>query len=166
MSYSNFELLKNIKILISDVDGVLTDGGLYYSATGISFKRFNVKDGMAVKLLREANIKCGIISSDKSEIIKARAEALKMDYVLTCIWDKKEAAENICNELGLTLSNVAFIGDDVNDIPLLQTAGFSACPSDAMITVKNIAKFVSDLPGGNGVFRQVAEMILMAEKQK
>ena len=155
-------LFKHIKILISDVDGVLTDGGLYYSAAGVSFKRFNVKDGMAVKLLREANIKCGVISSDKSEIVKVRAEALKMDYVFIGVWDKKEAAENICNELGLTLNNLAFIGDDVNDIPLLQAAGFSACPSDAVSDVKKITNYVSGISGGNGVFREVAEMILNA----
>lgn len=162
MKYSNFDntVLKSIKILISDVDGVLTDGGLYYSSSGISLKRFNVKDGMAVKLLHEVNIKSGIISSDKSTIIKARAATIKMDHVLIGEWNKKEAAEKICNELGLTLKNLAFIGDDVNDIPLLQAAGFSACPSDAAANVKDVVHFVSDVPGGSGVFRQIAEMII------
>jgi len=162
MKYSDFDntVLKSIKILISDVDGVLTDGGLYYSASGILLKRFNVKDGMAIKLLHEADIKSGIISSDKSTIIKARAETLNMDYVLIGEWNKKEAAEKICSELGITLKNLAFIGDDVNDIPLLQEAGFSACPSDAVTSVKEAVHFVSDISGGNGVFRQIAEMIL------
>jgi len=164
-SKSKYESLKNIKILLCDVDGVLTDGGLYYSSSGVLFKKFNVKDGMAVKLLHNSDIKCGVISSDKSDIIKARAEVIKMDYVLTGEWNKKEAAQNICSKLDLTLNNLAFIGDDVNDIPLLQAAGFSACPKDAVENVKDVVDFISEIKGGSGIFRQITEMILSTELQ-
>jgi len=154
--------LGNIELILSDVDGVLTDGGLYYSTEGVALKRFNVKDGMAVYILREAGIKCGVISSDKSEILKTRAERLKMDFASIGVWDKKSEAEKICNELKITLDKVAFIGDDLNDIPLLEAAGFSVAPSDAVKEVKEKVDFVSEIPGGHGVFRQVADMILEA----
>jgi len=156
------ENLKNIKVILSDVDGVLTDGGLYYSTDGVAFKRFNVKDGMAVYLLKEAGIKCGVISSDKSEIIKTRAKRLKMDFALTGVWEKKTEAKKICDELNISLKQVAFVGDDLNDIPLLEAVGFSVCPSDAASEVKEKVDFVSDIPGGYGVFRQVADMVLKA----
>ena len=157
--------LRDVKIIFSDVDGVLTDGGLYYSTEGVAFKRFNVKDGMAVNLLKEAGIKCGVISSDKSNIIKTRAERLKMDFVSTGVWEKKSEAERICSELNISLDQAAFIGDDLNDVPLLEAVGFSACPSDAVEEVKKRVDFVSGISGGNGVFREVADMILSALKE-
>jgi YrbI family 3-deoxy-D-manno-octulosonate 8-phosphate phosphatase len=158
-----FEQLSKIKLLLTDVDGVLTDGGLYYSNEGIIFKKFNVKDGMAVYLLKKAGIKCGVISSDKSDIIKKRAERLKMDFAITGVWEKKTEAENLCRKLEITLNEVAFIGDDINDIPLLETVGFSICPADAVEPVRNIVDSVSHIPGGYGVFRQIADMILNAQ---
>ncbi len=157
--------LRDVKIIFSDVDGVLTDGGLYYSTEGVAFKRFNVKDGMAVTLLKEAGIKCGVISSDKSNIIKTRAERLKMDFASTGVWEKKSEAERICSELNISLDQAAFIGDDLNDVPLLEAVGFSACPSDAVEEVKKKVDFVSGISGGNGVFREVADMILSALKE-
>ncbi|NOX17253.1 MAG: HAD-IIIA family hydrolase [Chlorobi bacterium] len=153
-----------IELILSDVDGVLTDGGLYYSTEGVAFKRFNVKDGMAVYMLREAGIKCGVISSDKSEIVKTRAERLKMDFASIGVWEKKAEAERICSELNITLEQVAFIGDDLNDVPLLETVGFSVCPADAVNKAKEKVDFVSDIPGGHGVFRQVADMIIASRQ--
>ena len=155
--------LKNIKILFTDVDGVLTDGGLYYTENGLTFKKFNVKDGMAVKLLREHDIKCGIISSDTSKIITTRAERLSMDFALVGVWEKKIKAEEICVNLGFTLENAAFIGDDVNDLELLSSAGFSASPFDAICEVKSIVDYISPLPGGRGVFREIADLIIKAK---
>ena len=155
--------LSRIKLLLTDVEGVLTDGGLYYTDGGLDFKKFNGKDGMAVKLLRETGLLCGVISSDKSDIIKTRAERLKMDFALTGVWEKKAKAEELCAELGISLENCAFIGDDVNDIELIAASGFSACPADAVRAVQDSVDYVSTLPGGNGVFREIADMILKSK---
>lgn len=152
--------LKKIKIVFTDVDGVLTDGGLYYTEEGMAFKKFNVKDGMAVRIFREAGIKCGIISTDTSKIITTRAERLKMDFAIIGEWDKKGKASELCNSLGLTLQEAAFIGDDINDIELLKSVGFSACPADAIDEIKELVDFVSKKNGGTGVFRQIADMIV------
>lgn len=159
-----YEELKKIKIIFSDVDGVLTDGGLYFTEEGLTFKKFNVKDGMAVNLLKEAKIYCGIISTDKSKIIKTRAERLKMDFSVVGEWDKKSKAEEICSSYGLKLTEAAFIGDDVNDIELLKTVGFAACPSNAVKKVKDVVKFISSKKGGEGVFREIADLILSVKE--
>lgn len=159
-----FEILRDIRIIFSDVDGVLTDGGLYYTEEGLTFKKFNVKDGMAVNLLREAKIYCGIISTDKSKIIQTRAERIKMDFAVIGEWDKKSKAEEICAGYGLNLSQAVFIGDDVNDIELLRSVGFSTCPNDAVKKVKETVNYVSSKNGGEGIFREIADLVLQAKE--
>lgn len=159
-----FDQLVKIKIIFSDVDGVLTDGGLFYTEDGLTFKKFNVKDGMAVNLLREAKIYCGVISTDKSKIIKTRAERLKMDFAVIGEWDKKSKAKEICAGYGLDLSQAAFIGDDVNDIELLKSVGFSACPNDAVKKVKETVNYVSSKNGGDGIFREITDLVLLAKE--
>lgn len=159
-----FSKLVKIKIIFSDVDGVLTDGGLYYTEDGLTLKKFNVKDGMAVNLLKEAKIYCGIISTDKSKIIKTRAERLKMDFAVIGELDKKSKAEEICAGFGLDLSQAVFIGDDVNDIGLLKSVGFSACPNDAVRKVKETVNFVSSKNGGDGILREIADLVLQAKE--
>lgn len=156
------EKLKKIKLIITDVDGVLTDGGLYYTEEGMVMKRFNVKDGMATHLLHQKEIKCGIISTDKSSIITKRAERLKLDFVFTEIWDKKSKMLELCDEFNITPENVAFIGDDVNDLDIIKSVGFSASPKDAVDQVLQIVDYVCTKFGGHGAFREFADLIISA----
>jgi len=155
--------LKKIKLIITDVDGVLTDGGLYYTEEGMVMKRFNVKDGMATHFLREKGIKCGIISTDKSSIITKRAERLKLDFAFIEIWDKKAKMLEICSEFNIEPSNVAFIGDDVNDIDIIKSVGFSASPRDAVDKIISIVDYVCTKNGGQGAFREFADLILSVQ---
>lgn len=156
----NKEILKNIKIVISDVDGVLTDGGLYYSGEGMVIKKFNVKDGMGVVRLKKAGYYTGIISTDDSDIIKTRAAKLKMDFAITGTWEKKAEMLKLCEKYECTMENVAFIGDDVNDIDIIKSVGFSAAPADAMPEILEIVDHICEKDGGNAVFREFAELIM------
>lgn len=153
-----------IRLLLTDVDGVLTDGGMYYTEDGLTMKKFNVKDGMGVILLREVAIKIGIVTADKSEIAVKRAEVLKFDFIHYGVMNKKEIVENILSENNWKPENVAFIGDDVNDIEVLKFAGLSFCPKDAVDEVKSISDFIVPIKGGKGVFRFVADELIKVQK--
>ena len=155
--------LKNIKIIATDVDGVLTDGGLYYTSEGLIMKKFNVKDGMGTRLLREQGIKNAIITTDTSDLIKIRAERMKTDYLFLGVWDKENKLKEICEAENISLEHTAFIGDDVNDIGIIKAAGFSACPADAVDDIKNIVDIVLTKKGGEGAFREFADLILTAQ---
>lgn len=155
---------KNIKLFLSDVDGVLTDCGMYYSEKGDELKKFNTRDGMGFQLLREAGIKTGIITSENTKIVEARAQKLKIDYLFQGKRDggKLAAAEKICREEGLTLDQVAYIGDDINCIELLRSVGLAACPADASHKVKEIPGIISlEAKGGEGAVREFAEFLLL-----
>lgn len=152
--------IQNVKLVVTDVDGVLTDGGLYYTSEGLKMKKFNVKDGMGVVLLRKNEIKCGIISTDTSDIIKKRAERLKMDFAEVGIWDKDEKLLELCDQFNIETENVAFIGDDVNDIGIIQKVGVSFAPDDALLEIKEIVDVVLSKKGGEGVFREMVQLIL------
>lgn len=153
-----------IKLILSDVDGVLTDGGLYYTQEGLVMKKFNVKDGMGVRILQAAGIKSGIISTDTSQLMVTRAERLNMDYCFVGIRDKKSKAEEICKEEGIELENVIFIGDDINDIEVMKSVGIGACPNDAASDVLSVADYICKKDGGDGVFRELAEMVINSLK--
>lgn len=157
--------LSKIKIVITDVDGVLTDGGLYYTSDGLVMKKFNVKDGMGMKLLRDAGIKNGIITTDTSELIRIRGERLKVDYIYLGVWDKENKLLEICKNENLLPENTAFIGDDVNDIGIIKAAGFSACPSDAVPQIKEIVDLVLPTKGGQGAFREFADLVLKVQSE-
>lgn len=161
----NLEKLKKIKIVVSDVDGVLTDGGLYYSADGMIIKKFNVKDGMGVVRLKKAGFITGIISTDNSDIIKSRAERLKMDFAVTGTWEKCQEMEKICEKYDCDMENVAFIGDDVNDIEIIQNVGFSAAPADSMPEILNIVDYKCSNKGGKAAFREFAELIIRNQQE-
>ncbi len=152
--------IKKIKLVISDVDGVLTDGGVYYSNEGLVTKKFNVKDGMGVFLLREAGIKNAIITTATSELMNKRAEALKMEYYYSGVWDKENKLKEICELENILPENIAFIGDDVNDLSIIKEAGFTTCPVDAVNKVKESVDIVLTTKGGEGVFREFAELIM------
>ena len=160
------ERLKKIKLLITDVDGVLTDNGLYYTEEGLVLKKFNVKDGMGVVRLRQSGIKTAIISTDESKIIKKRAERLKMDFVYTGTWDKDIKMKEICEIMNISTEETAFIGDDVNDIGIINAAGITACPADAMPEIKSLVDIVFEKKGGEGVFRVVLKVTDMDKAVK
>lgn len=154
---------KPIKLVLTDVDGILTDGGMYYSENGDELKKFNTRDGMGFQLLREAGIKTGIITSETTEIVARRAKKLKADFLIQGKRDggKLAAAQEICDQLGFTLAEAAYIGDDVNCKDLLEHVGFPACSADAMPEVKKIPGIhVLASMGGNGVFREMVEFIM------
>jgi len=154
---------KKIKLFLTDVDGVLTDGGMYYSETGDELKKFNTRDGMALELLRNTGIKTGIITSENTKIVENRAEKLKVDYLYQ---GKREggklfAAKEICEKEGITLDEVAYIGDDVNCFELLSNVGIPACPIDAMLDVKKIPNIkIMTKKGGEGVLREFVDTLL------
>lgn len=154
---------QKVKLFLSDIDGVLTDGGMYYSESGDELKKFNTRDGMAFELLRNAGIKTGIITSENTEIAKKRASKLKVDYLYQ---GKKEggklaAAKEICSKEGITLSEVAYIGDDINCYDLLSSVGIAACPYDASEKVKNIPNItILKNLGGFGCVREFVDILL------
>ena len=149
-----------IKLFISDIDGTLTDGGMYYSENGDELKKFNTRDGMGFGMLRKAGVKTAIITSEDRLLNLRRAEKLQLDYL---VQGKREggklaAAQSICEELGITLQDVAYIGDDINCIDLLSAVGIAACPSDAHQRVKDIPHIkVMSKKGGEGCVREFIE---------
>lgn len=147
----------------------MTDGGMYYSANGDELKRFCVYDGMGIVLLRKAGIPCGILTSETTEIVARRARKLGMEYlrmgvgsqVTTGRQTKLQATQEICNELGITLDDVCFVGDDINDLDLLSHVGTPACPANAMPQVKALPDIIRlTRHGGDGAIRELCEMIL------
>ena len=158
-----------VKLFLTDVDGCLTDGGMYYSANGEEMKRFCVYDGMGMVLLRQAGIPCGILTSEQSAIVKARAEKLRLDFLYLGVGSKDrpgcltklEAAKRICDKLGITLAEVCYVGDDVNDIDLLSAVGHPCCPPNARPEVLAIPGIhVLRTPGGQGAIRELADELL------
>ncbi|HPN39556.1 MAG TPA: HAD hydrolase family protein [Melioribacteraceae bacterium] len=158
---TNFiERLKKIKMVITDVDGVLTDGGLYYTADGLVMKKFNVKDGMGSVLLRENGIICGIISTDVSPVITKRGERLKLDFTYIGIHDKKSKMLELCDEYDILPEEVAFIGDDVNDVGIISAVGFSAAPADAVDKIIDMVDYICVREGGKGAFRELSDLLI------
>ena len=154
-----------IKLVISDVDGVLTDGGMYYCENGDELKKFNTRDGMAFQLMRERGIKTAIITSENTKIVERRAAKLHIDYLMQGKRDsgKLEAAKEICNKMKITLSEVAFIGDDVNDIELLEQVGFAFCPADAAESVRKLGRIkVLSTKGGEGTIREIENIVIVS----
>ncbi|MDX9790302.1 MAG: HAD hydrolase family protein [Candidatus Kapaibacterium sp.] len=157
--------LSKIKMLVMDVDGTLTDSAMYFSANGEELKRFSTRDGMGITLLHRNNIMTAIITSEDSPIVTARATKLKINHVVLGCHDKSSAIKEIAGECGIDLSEIAFIGDDINDEPVMKIVGFSACPSDSVQIIKNTANFVCNFSGGNGAVREFAEMILLSQNK-
>jgi 3-deoxy-D-manno-octulosonate 8-phosphate phosphatase (KDO 8-P phosphatase) len=150
--------IKSIKLLILDVDGVLTDGGMYYFESGDQMKKFNAKDGMGIMNLQEKGIKIGIISSGFfGEAIKKRAEILKIEHCYVGRNPKIEILEKWCKELNINLKEVAIIGDDVNDLEIMNKVGFSACPIDAIQELKLKVDLILSKKGGEGCVRELID---------
>lgn len=154
--------LKNIKLLVLDVDGTLTDAGVYVMEDGKQFKKFNARDGIGIKLAMKAGIQVGIIShSLVATMVEARANALGLKYFYIGQEEKLLVLERWLDELNLTMDQVAFIGDDVNDYEIMSKVGTSACPSDALPTIKKIAQIQLSKEGGAGCVREFIDDYLL-----
>jgi YrbI family 3-deoxy-D-manno-octulosonate 8-phosphate phosphatase len=155
-----------IKLFLSDVDGTLTDAGMYYGENGEEFKKFNTHDGKAFELLRNAGIKTGIITSENTQIVANRAKKLKVDYLYQGLEHKGklDIAKEICRMENITLEEIAYIGDDINCKELLEHSGIAACPANALAAVKNIPHIIQlSVRGGEGAVREFVELILQSD---
>ncbi len=153
-----------IKMFLTDCDGCLTDGGMYYSENGDELKKFNTKDGMGFRLLREAGIITGIITGENRELNARRAEKLMLDELHQGVSDKVEVIRQLCQKYGIAPENVAYVGDDRNDLKALQYVGFSCTVNDAGAEIKGCVDYVSSLNGGQGAVREIIETILLSKK--
>ncbi|UOD34001.1 HAD-IIIA family hydrolase [Deferribacteraceae bacterium V6Fe1] len=155
-----------IKLLVLDVDGVLTDGKIIYNEFGAETKNFHVRDGLGIKMAQKAGIDIAIISGRKSKVTELRANELKIEHVFTGVDNKLLCLRELCDKLGIDLSDeVAFIGDDINDISILKECAFSGTVDDAPEYVKKNVHFISNFNGGNGAVREFIEAILMRNGQ-
>ncbi|MCK5336289.1 MAG: HAD-IIIA family hydrolase [Gammaproteobacteria bacterium] len=156
------ERASRIKLVIFDVDGVLTDGSLFLSDDGQEYKAFNSKDGFGMRLLQDAGIDIGIITGRESMLVKLRMKELGISYVLQGRREKGPALDEMMETTGLTLEQIAYVGDDVVDLPIMSRVGFSIAVQDARPIVKKHAHWITQSPGGRGAGRDVCELILEA----
>jgi 3-deoxy-D-manno-octulosonate 8-phosphate phosphatase (KDO 8-P phosphatase) len=159
------EKARRISILLADCDGVLTDGGVYYSERGEEMKRFSIRDGMGVERLRIlAGVDVGIVTGENSGAVARRAEKLRIVELHLGVKNKLASLHDILTRLELTPAQVAYIGDDTNDIEIMQQVGLTACPADALPQVKRVADYVCGRQGGHGAFREFAELVISAKQ--
>ena len=159
-----YEKARQIALLLTDVDGVLTDSGVYYSARGEEMKRFSIRDGMGVERLRTlAQVEVGIITGERSGSVQMRAEKLQIGELYMGIKDKLALLAGICARWEIRPYQIAYIGDDSNDLELLQAVGLSAAPADALPFVRELVDIPCLQPGGHGAFREFAEFIIAAK---
>jgi 3-deoxy-D-manno-octulosonate 8-phosphate phosphatase (KDO 8-P phosphatase) len=156
--------LRNIKFLLLDIDGVMTDGGIYYSDSGDEFKKFNIQDGYGIVKLQRAGINAGIITGRISEAVKRRAAELNISEVHQNLERKSDTYEFIKIKFNLLDKDIAYIGDDEFDLPVLERVGFSAAPADAVPSVRKKVDYVCEKKGGEGAVREVIEIMLKNRK--
>ena len=159
------ETLRRIRLFATDVDGVLTDAGMYYSESGDEWKKFNTRDGMGIKLLQRAGLITAIVTQERTRLVARRAEKLAIPELHQGVMDKLSVIREMAARHGLSLDQVAYIGDDVNDIEALKAVGLSASPADGLPQVLKIVGYVCQKKGGEGAVRELAEMILKAQGQ-
>lgn len=152
--------IPEIKMFLTDCDGCLTDAGMYYSENGDELKKFNARDGMGFSLLRERGILTGIITGEDVDLNRRRAEKLKLDIFEAGCKDKVATVKKLCKQYGVLLNNVAYVGDDINDIEVIKMVGYGCCPVDAMPQVKSAAQYVAMAKGGEGVIREIVNILI------
>ena len=157
------EKLKGIKLLILDVDGVMTDGRIIMDNEGRETKNFDVRDGHGIKILQRYGIKVAILTGRKSKVVEYRAKDLEINDVYQGAFNKKDVFKKILEQHKLSASAVAFLGDDIVDIPVLKSVGFSAAVVDAIDVVKKSVDYITWQKGGQGAVREICEMILQAQ---
>jgi 3-deoxy-D-manno-octulosonate 8-phosphate phosphatase (KDO 8-P phosphatase) len=159
------ERASKVELLVLDVDGVLTDGGLYYGHEGEAFKRFDVKDGHGIVLCRHAGLPTAILTARSSGIVSVRAAELGMTHVLQGRRDKAQGFAELLQKTGVSAEQVAYVGDDINDLPVLTQVGFAAAPADARPEVRAAVHYVCDARGGHGAVRELCDLLLRATGQ-
>jgi len=154
-----------LRLIRSDVDGVLTDGGIVFDNQGIEIKRFHVRDGMGIKLWQKAGYRFGLITHRSSNIVKMRTAELGIEIIRQGIDNKLTAMRGIIGELQLVPEQVCYIGDDLPDLPVVQAVGLGVAVADACTEVRQTAHYVTALPGGSGAVRETIELILKAQSR-
>lgn len=148
------------KLILTDIDGVWTDGGMYYDQTGNEWKKFHTYDSAGVLFARQRGIPVGILTGETTEIVARRAAKLKIDYLFQGVKDKLSVAKRLCSDIGITLSDVAYIGDDINDIEILSNVGIAGVPANAPAYMRSLSHVHLKKKGGEGAFREFVETIL------
>jgi YrbI family 3-deoxy-D-manno-octulosonate 8-phosphate phosphatase len=163
---TNFEdRSRKIELILTDVDGVLTDGSVSFDNEGIELKTFHVRDGLGIKLWQRAGYRFGVLTSRTSHIVKLRAAELKIDIVRQGLEEKLPATKELLRELKLTPSQLCYLGDDLPDLPVLRFAGVGVAVADAVSEVREAAHYVTQLPGGRGAVREIVEVLLKAKNR-
>lgn len=160
---SPFPRLKHIRLFATDVDGVLTDAGMYYSESGEELKKFNTRDGMGIKLLQKAGLITALVTQERTKLVARRGEKLMIPEVHQGVMDKLSLVREMAERHGLSMDQVAYMGDDINDLSTLQAVGFSATPADGLPQVLAVVDYVCTKKGGEGAVREIVEMILQAQ---
>ena len=154
-----------IKLVVLDVDGTLTDGGIYYDSQGNEMKRFDVKDGLGILVARKAGLEFSVITGRASPMVERRVKELGIKYLLQGVQKKYPALLELARNQNLSLEEIGYIGDDLNDLQCMEAVGFRACPSDAAAAVKAICNYVASVPGGHGAVRESLEYLLFQRAQ-
>ena len=152
--------IKKIKILLTDVDGVLTDGGMYYSSKGDVMKKFHARDGMAISLLKKNSIPTILVTKEKTMTVKQWAKKMNVKKLYDGVVKKEQILEKICHEFKVKPSEIAFIGDDVNDVKLLEKVGLAVMPNNGIKQLRKICDYKCKANGGEGVLREIGDLIL------
>lgn len=154
---------RKVRLLVVDVDGVLTDRRIVISSNGAQTKAFDVQDGFGLVLARKAGLKTAIITAERSTVVTLRAQQLQVDWVAQFARDKRKAFQRLLNHFKIPPESVGYVGDDLLDLPVLTKVGFSAAPADARPEVKRRVHYVASMGGGKGAVRQIVELILHAQ---
>ncbi|RNI25756.1 KdsC family phosphatase [Rufibacter latericius] len=149
------------KLVLTDIDGVWTDGGMYYDQTGNEWKRFNTSDSAGVLFCKVLGIPVGIITAENTQIVYRRAEKLKVDYLFQGVKDKLAVVTKLCQDLKVDIKDVAYIGDDLGDLSVLKAVGLPCSPANAPLYIKNHAKWITEKRGGEGAFREFVERFII-----
>jgi len=157
--------LKRIRLFATDVDGVLTDAGMYYSESGEELKKFNTRDGMGIKLLQKAGLITALVTQEQTKLVARRGEKLMIPEVHQGVMDKLSVVREMVERNGVTMDQVVYMGDDINDLSTLQAVGFSATPADGLPQVRAAVHYVCTKKGGEGAVREIIEMILQAQRK-
>ena len=156
------KVFKELKLFATDVDGVLTDAGMYYGESGEELKKFNTRDGMGIKLLQDEGVTIAIITREQTKIVARRAKKLGITEVFQGAKDKVAVLTDLSSKLGIPFEQMAYMGDDVNDVGALEVVGYAAAPADCVDQVRQVVHYVCQKKGGEGAVREVIDMILGA----
>jgi YrbI family 3-deoxy-D-manno-octulosonate 8-phosphate phosphatase len=159
------DLCRSIELILSDVDGVLTDGGIWYDNQGVELKGFHIRDGLGIKLWQRAGFRFGLLTSRSSHIVKLRAQELGIEIVRQGFEDKLPVARDILRELDLAPEQVCYVGDDLTDLPVIRHVGLGVAVADAAAEVRAAASHVTESPGGRGAIRELVELVLKAKSR-